>query len=195
MSRRRHLLGGIAALATAPAVALAAPNRDAELIRACARYLELERVMNDPSRPDREEDFDKLPEHPEYLLMLEVMEATEPQTLEGCAALANVALVCDASIQQSPWHDGEGAWIAHKVLRHLAGPAVVREEDRLAAERARSREEADARLYAMPAVRPASEPYLDTRTPEEKLEGARMLLRTAEQMVREAEVAAGAVVA
>jgi len=189
---RRSLLGGLAVLATAPAVALAAPNPDAELVRACGRYLDLERVMNDPNRPDRDEDFDKLPEFPEYLLMLEVMEATDPQTLEGCVALARVALVCDASIEQSPWDNGEGAWIAHKVLRHIAGPEVVREEDRLAEAKARRREEADVRLNAMLAARAAPEPWRDTRTPEEQLEGARSILRTAEQMVRafEAEVVA-----
>jgi len=184
---RRSLLGVLAALATAPAVGLASPNPDADLIRACGRYLELERVMNDPDRPDHDEDFDKLPEYPEYLDILEAIEGTEPQTPEGCAALARVALVCDASIEQSPWDNGEGAWIAHKILRHIAGLEVVREEDRLAEAKARRQEEADVRLNAMLAARPAPEPWRDTRTPEEKLKGARSILRTAELMVREAE--------
>lgn len=43
--------------------------------------------------------------------------------------------------------------------------------------------------------RPPPEPYRDRRTPEEKLESARMLLRVAEGMVHDAEAEVAAAVA
>jgi hypothetical protein len=95
MSRRR-ILAGLSALATARAVALAAPvalDPDAALIRACSRYLELERILNDPRHPDAAKDCDQMPEWPEYLDVARIVENATPQTAAGMAALARVVLL------------------------------------------------------------------------------------------------------
>jgi hypothetical protein len=125
MSRRR-ILAGLSALTVAPAVALAASaaqDPDAALIRACARCLELEALMDDRSHPEAHLDCDRMTCWPEYRAMAAVVENTVPQTPAGRSALARYVLSCDAA-RDMDWSDGAALAIAHTILVQIAGGAA-----------------------------------------------------------------------
>jgi hypothetical protein len=113
-------------MAVAPAVALGAPVAlapDAALIRACSRYLELERILNDPRHPDAAKDCDQMPEWPEYLEVARIVERTTPQTAAGIAALARVALFSSDG-RDRDWNEGMELGIAYTLLTRLAEGAA-----------------------------------------------------------------------
>jgi len=187
--RRRGLLAAVTALAVAPGVALsAAPvSPDAALIQDCARYLEIERIMADPHSAERHLDCDRMTVWPEYEALERTIYEAAPRTAEGWTALASVALLCDGAIESDTWDDREEMRLAWKVLAHLAGPAVVQEERRCAADRRRRSEAVKRRISEDAAAQPAAEPRRDTLTPQQKIDGARRMIEAWQGILAEAE--------
>jgi len=118
---RRSILGGAAVLAAPlPSASANATNPDAVLIQTCARYLELERILNDPTHPDFAKDCDQTREWPEYEAAERLIETAIPQTAAGAVALAHVALRCSEG-READWTATTPSRIAHALLLRLAG--------------------------------------------------------------------------
>lgn len=175
MSRlsRRGVLGGVAAVALAAdpsKPALAAIHSDADLIRACARYLELERIMDDPAHPDQDLDCDELPEWPEFLAVRDQVVSATPSTAAGMAALAHLALTCNMGTVEGDWADNDALRISRALLLLLVGPDLARDARRLHEDVQLRREEAAAAIAARPA--PVPPPPLTREEEANKLRDA-----------------------
>ncbi|MBP0445024.1 hypothetical protein J8J14_09550 [Roseomonas sp. SSH11] len=182
---RRGVLGGLAALG-APPLALAAPSPDAELIRACARYLELEAAMENRTGPEALLDLDETSNWPEYCAVQDLVTEAEPQTPEGMAAMARVALLCFEGQAPGFWDDDGAQRIAFTLLARLAGDEVVREYAARSEGLLRRREASAAAMAARPA------PEIQEPTPAENIERTRRAIPTLERAISamKAEVAA-----
>ncbi|MFC0389489.1 hypothetical protein [Muricoccus vinaceus] len=98
-------------------------NPDAMLIQTCARYLELESIINDRTHPDARKNADQMPEWPEYVATERLIETAIPQTAAGAVALAHVALQCSEG-REVNWSETTPSRIAHALLLRLAGGAA-----------------------------------------------------------------------
>ncbi|MBP0446701.1 hypothetical protein J8J14_18145 [Roseomonas sp. SSH11] len=182
---RRGVLGGLAAL-SAPLPALAAPSPDAELIRACARYLHLEAAIEGRTGPEALLDVDQTSYWPEYCSTQDLVIEAESQTPEGMAAMARVALLCFEGQAPGFWDDDGTQRIAFTLLAKLAGDEAVKEYE-ARCEGLLLRREASA---AARAARPV--PEIQEPTPAEKIERTRRAIPTLERALSamKAEVAA-----
>jgi hypothetical protein len=92
-----------------------------ELERACSRYLELERLLNDPSSP---QDCDKHPAWAEFLEVTDFVEDAIPQTPAERAAMARVALQSEVGKIEADWESTAPLRMARAILMQLAGGAA-----------------------------------------------------------------------
>lgn len=196
---RRLALSALGGAALAPAPALATPGPDAELVRWCARLLavagEYEALLIGLGDVDVE---DAPPEVATRLAALDAEEEdlhgrimeTQAETMAGLAAMARLRLKWEVLRADDAFFiDRLGEAISRDLL--AGDPAFLAEVD-AAHERRRA---AWAALAAQP--KPAPVAYQDTRTPEERVEGGRRMVRVSLQMLREAQadLRAAAVVA
>lgn len=188
---RRGALGSLAALSAPalPAVALAGASPDAAVIRVCLRFLALEAEMADPGHPQAAAFFDDVAASPEYRAVKEALDAATPRTPAGWAAVAAAALLCDETIETDGWEGDLVLRMAHKVLRHVAGPATAQEEDRRRLEQRTRRAAALARLD-LREVPPEHMPRPVQPTLQEQADTARQWVAAAEAILRSVETRA-----
>jgi hypothetical protein len=189
---RRGVLGGLAVLsAPTPALSIAAPPAataaDAELIEASANLIRYMAEYQDvaASTEDTETDARLLELDRLENAALDVLLDTPAATTEGMAAKAR-ALLRWAYFRT---HDDEqvariGYGLALDVLAGDAGFLARLDADRAEREARWAARRAEWATLPPP---PPPEAYRDTRTPEEKVAGWRMMVRVALKGLREAQ--------
>ena len=150
---RRGLLSILPLPALAPlGVAAPSPSPDADLIRACRRWMELWESINAPNHALADWDYDDLPEWPELAAVEEAICNAAPQTTSGLSAMAGVALRCARGMNER-WEDNTAHRIAHIALRRLRELNEVAGE--LPALGRSAPKDADAELIRICAEHPA----------------------------------------
>ena len=194
---RRLVLAALGGAAVAPAPVLAASSPDAELVGWCARLLAVaEEYEAQLIALGAVEVEDAPPEVTARLAALDAEEedlhgrimATGAGTMAGLAAMARLRLKWEVlRADDAFFTDRLGEAISRDLL--AGDPAFLAEVD-AAHERRRA---AWAALAARP--KPAPPAYHDTRTPAQRVEGSRRMVRVALQLLREAQADMRAVAA